>query len=344
MIKTRKNCPDYSESELRDIAKKIETRNEFQKKFYCAWKAAINLGPFITNPDGKQKNTYEFYESITSHMVVLNQSSKRLVYAFEFYDENNEPTGVYVGLTFDSEKRKGQHEFGISYRGNEAETSVTKFIKEHPTYTYVYKEKTDYIDASDAVELEKYWEKEYFMKGWNILNVAPTGGLGGTGKNLNQIKKELDYVYNVVGIKTLKDLMNSKKYNKLYFWAEHWGLHDPIKDGYLLGKFERQKDFIKSDDELMDDVKKYNSYEDFNKDVFFRKKITKRKLLNKVKDYFGVPYTDEHFINLALKYDNYSDFVKNSKYYTICFNRKLLSKIKELFAQRELEQQNEPIE
>jgi hypothetical protein len=343
MIKKINRCPDYTESELRDIAKKCTTRGEFLKKHECAYKQARKLGPFITNTDGKEKNTYGFYNSITSHMVVLNDLSKRLVYAFEFYDENGTPVAVYVGLTYNVEERKMAHETGISM-GREKKSAVNKFMKEHPTFTYKFIEKTDYIGTREAQEIEYYLEKEYFMNGWDILNVAPTGSLGKTGKSLNQIKKELDYVYDVVGIRTLKDLTNSKEYKKLYSWVSEWGLHDPRNEGYLLGKFERMVNRKKTDDELMDEVKKFKSYDDFLKDEKLKEYIWDRKLSNNVKDYFDIPYTDEHFLNLALKYNNYSDFYNNSKYYNICYKRKLLPKIKELFAQKELEQQNEPIE
>jgi hypothetical protein len=288
MIKKQDDCPDYTKKEIKDIAKTCKTKTEFLKKYYCAWKAAINLGPFITNSDGKIFNTREFYNSITSHIQYYNLS-KRLVYSFEFYDENNKPAGVYVGLTYDSEKRKGVHETGINYVGEEEKTAVTKFMKDHPTFTYVYKEKTDYIEANEAKEMEKHIEREYFTKGWNVLNIAPTGGLGGIGKSLKQIKKELDYVYNVVGIKTLKDLQNSKEYIKLYAWAQYWGLHDPKSEDFLLGKFERKNDYRKTDDEVMDDVKKYNSYDDFFNDKTLVNKIDRRKLLKKVKEYFNLP-------------------------------------------------------
>jgi hypothetical protein len=340
MIRSGK-CPDYSESELRDIAKIYETKTEFKQKNRCAHKAAIKLGPFITNPNGDIKNTYEFLNSVTSHMSFLNNLSKRLVYAFEFYDESNIPTGVYVGLTYNVEQRIAHHETGINFLGKETKSVVNNFKKENPTYTYKFKELTDYIDANEAAKLERYWEKAYFLKGWNILNIKATGGLGKMGKSLKQLKQELDYVYDVEGIKTLYDLQNSQKYKKLYGMVFDWGLHDPRKDGYLLGKFERQIDYIKTNDELMDDVKKYNSYGDFKKDKKLYSKVKVRKLLNNIKDYFDIPYTFEHLKNLALEFNNYTDFynsltddVKNY----LRTQHNITPKIKELFSQ------NEPIE
>jgi hypothetical protein len=282
-------CPDYSKSELRDIAKIYETKTEFKQKNRCAHRAAIKLGPFITNPNGDIKNTYEFYYSITLHMDTPKNLSKRLVYAFEFYDENENPAGVYVGLTYNVEKRKAAHESGINYIGKEEKSVVKNFMEEHPTFTYKFYEKTDYIDVNEAAKLERYWEKEYFLKGWNVLNIKATGGLGKMGKSLKQLKQELDYVYDVEGIKTLYDLQNSQKYKKLYGLAVDWGLHDPRKEGYLLGKFERWMDYIKTDDELMDDVKKYISYGDFKKDKKLYTKAKARKILNNIKDYFNLP-------------------------------------------------------
>ena len=94
----------------------------------------------------------------------------------------------------------------------------------------------------------------------------------------------------------------------------------------------------------MNDVKKYNSYEDFLKDNKLYDNIWHRGLLKNVWDYFNIPYTDEHFINNALDFKNYNDFYYNSKYYQKSRRKNLIPKIKELFTQRKLEQQNEPIE
>jgi hypothetical protein len=136
-------------------------------------------------------------------------------------------------------------------------------------------------------------------------------------------------------------IKNSQKYKKLYGMVVDWGLHDPRKDGYLLGKFERQIDYIKTNDELMDDVKKYNSYGDFKKDKKLYSKVKVRKLLNNIKDYFDIPYTFEHLKNLALEFNNYTDFYNSLTDYVKNYLRtqhNITPKIKELFSQ------NEPIE
>jgi hypothetical protein len=243
---------------------------------------------------------------------------------------------AYVGLTYNSEKRKQEHITGIGHRKVEQITPVTKFLREHPTYEHKYKELTDYIEPNEAVKMEKYWELKYFKDGWKVLNIAPTGSLGTTRKQTyKQLKNEVDYVYNVKGVKFLKDLM--RDYPNLYMRIFNRGLHVPENEGYLLGKFEKTRN--KKDDELMDEVKKYKSYSEFFKDQSLYLSIKYRKLLPKVKDYFDIPYTDEHFINKALKYDTYRDVQKNTVY-SVLRNRGLLPKIKELFAQKEQENQS----
>ena len=284
MIKKLIKCTDYTKKEIRDIAKKCETKTEFQKKYYCAFKAALDFGPFLKNSNGEVLNTREFYNSVTSHLVI-NNLSKRLVYVFEFYDENKKPVGSYIGLTFNSKQRKESHETGINFIGKEVETSVSKFIKDNPKYTYVYNEKTDYIDAYDAQKMEEYWKNEYFMKGWDILNIAPTGGLGKMKKSLKQIKKDLDYVYDIEGTKTLKDLI--KKHEHLYNAVRRMGLHDPKNKDFILSRFKRSYDIYKTDDEIINDVKKYKTYNDFCNDIILLKKIKDRKLLKKVKELFA---------------------------------------------------------
>jgi hypothetical protein len=169
----------YTDDELRDIAKKFKTKDEFRLKGKGAHKSSVRRGPFITNPiTGERKNTYGFYDSITSHMKNQKNLSKRMVYAHEFFDENDKPYAVYVGLTFDSEKREKQHITG-KHNGVEKLTPVTTFLKNNPTYKHNYKKLSDYINAEDAAKLENFWEFEYFNNGWKILNVSKTGGLGG---------------------------------------------------------------------------------------------------------------------------------------------------------------------
>ena len=44
---------------------------------------------------------------------------------------------------------------------------------------YILIELTDFIEKSKAQELEKYFYLKYVKDGWNMLNIAKTGALGG---------------------------------------------------------------------------------------------------------------------------------------------------------------------
>jgi hypothetical protein len=223
MVKTKRDS--YTKDELRDIAKEYNSIAEFIGKGKGARHAAIRMGPFVTNPiTGEKKNTYGFYNDITSHMTPLDNLSKRLVYVYEFYDENNTPLSAYIGLTYNSEKRKEQHIKGVDIYGKEKISAVTKFMRENPTYKNKYKELTDYIDANDAIKMEKYWEEKYFNDGWDILNVATTGSLGGryNYSNKNLISKALE-------CDTYRDLQ--KKYSStIYSALRRRGLLQIVKD------------------------------------------------------------------------------------------------------------------
>jgi hypothetical protein len=273
----------YTEDELRDIAKKYKTREEFRRFGKGAIKASIKKGPFITNPiTGNVKNTYGFYNDITSHMVDKKDASKRLVYVYKFYDENNKPVAAYVGLTFDAEVRKKEHLQGIKRNGREGLTPVTKYIMDHPTYEYEYKELTDYIDANMASKMEKHWENKYFMDGLEILNVAPTGSLGGYYRmSHKEIKKKLDYLYDVIGIKTLDDLR--KNYGNLYQLIYNRGLHK-LENGNFLSKFGKGR---KSENEVFNLAIQYDTYLDFVKNKKLYGSAIHRKLLPKIKEYFA---------------------------------------------------------
>jgi hypothetical protein len=275
----------YTEDELKVIAKKYNTKNEFLKKSSSAYQSAIKKGPFITNPiTGKKKNTYGFYDSITSHMEPDNNISKRMVYVHEFYDENHEPVAAYVGLTYNSEKRKQQHITGIGANMKEYLTPVTIFLREHPTYIHKYKELTDYIDANEAAKVERYWEHKYFENGWNVLNVAPTGRLGRPRKySIKELRKIVDNIYNVDGIRTLNDFR--KKYPKVYDDIREWGLNKG--DDNMLSRFER---FVysnkKTDDEIINVALGKNNYSDVVKDSKLYDLLSRRNLKSKIKELF----------------------------------------------------------
>ncbi len=101
-------------------------------------------------------------------MEYLGNLFKRLVYVYEFPDKS-----VYVGLTMNKSERDRTH------KKEGSKSAVLKHIKEtgfNPEYKVI---SDDYIDASDAQNLENCTIEKYRNEGWNILNKAKAGGLGG---------------------------------------------------------------------------------------------------------------------------------------------------------------------
>jgi len=134
-------------------ALKYTNRSDFMKNSRNAYQSAL---------------THGWLEDITSHMEYLGNLFNRLVYVYEFPDKS-----VYVGLTMNKSQRDRTH------KKEGSKSAVLKHIKEtglNPEYKVI---SDDYIDASDAQNLENCTIEKYRNEGWNILNKAKAGGLGG---------------------------------------------------------------------------------------------------------------------------------------------------------------------
>lgn len=102
---------------------------------------------------------------VTSHMGKLGSIKKRMVYSYEFPDNF-----VYIGLTYHKDKRNDQHMKSGPVFNHMNETGLK------PTRIEI----SNYIDAQEASQLEISTEKKYRDDGWNILNQARPGVLGGS--------------------------------------------------------------------------------------------------------------------------------------------------------------------
>lgn len=102
-----------------------------------------------------------------THMEKSGSIYKRLIYAFEFPDNS-----VYVGLTYNSKKRKNTHL--IDYKSQVYKHSMSSGLKAK------YKELTKYLDRDIAAKKEGEFLENYKLNGWNVLNKAKTGALGGS--------------------------------------------------------------------------------------------------------------------------------------------------------------------
>ena len=108
----------------------------------------------------------EFQHEALKHMETLGDRKHRMVYVYEFPDHS-----AYVGITCDRERRKTDHR-------NDKTSAVYRHTAK-TNLTPIYKQLTDYIPVEDAQRLEGEWKEHYRNNGWTILNVAPTGGIGG---------------------------------------------------------------------------------------------------------------------------------------------------------------------
>ena len=173
-METRQQKKYLTNYELRNIAKKYRTKSEWNTNDRNSYVQAYN----------RDKKFPGFWEDITSDMEIIN-ASKKHIYAYEFYDKENNPIAVYVGLTCDMTRRNKEHQTGYCTFGKE-ETQVFKFIKENPKLKYEIKllEPNQY-KGREAEQKEIEWEEKYQHNGWRTLNIAKPGSLGGLYKLTN---------------------------------------------------------------------------------------------------------------------------------------------------------------
>ena len=186
-----------TKDKIRDTAKKYDDYTEFRRKEGGLYNAARRFGPcydknenevkcYITREDGRGwtknpdnvRNSLEFFNEITSGMTRADFGPK-LVYSYTFFDDKNEVVGVYVGITNDEERRKGEHLTGEStFTDKEVKSAVGNFIKENPTFKAEYTKLTEYIPFVDAQVKEEEYVNNAKSNGYNILNIAKTGSGG----------------------------------------------------------------------------------------------------------------------------------------------------------------------
>lgn len=183
-------------------------------------------------------------EECVDHMKPIGNKFKRLVYAFEFSDNF-----VYIGLTYNIQKRKRQH-----FSSHNKSSVYDHFIKTKIDPKLILL--TEYIDINSAKINEKMFVKNYKNDGWNILNKIKTGGIGG-----NSIKYSKEIC-----------LEDAKKYNTRTDWRKFsnscyvtsshnkW-LSDCTKHMRRLKKPNRQWSKI----ECIEDAKKYKNRTEWSK-------------------------------------------------------------------------------
>lgn len=114
----------------------------------------------------------------------------RIVYAYTFPKQNL----AYIGLTGDEKKRAASHR---SLKAQKT-TAVSRYIREtglEPEYKIVSatdENPSGWVDENTARDLECHFMADYKAKGWDLLNLAPCGSLGGSVRDEVAIINSLD--------------------------------------------------------------------------------------------------------------------------------------------------------
>jgi len=147
----RKYAKDWTKDECQKESLKYKYKSEFQKKSKGAYLKALRNNWLI---------------DICDHMILVGSLYKRCIYSIYFRETNT----IYIGLTYNLEKRFNQHL-------SDKKSSVYDYIKSSGLKPELIK-LTDYVDCKEAVDLEKYYHSHYKLNGFNILNRKECGDLG----------------------------------------------------------------------------------------------------------------------------------------------------------------------
>lgn len=276
-------------------AKKYTNRTDFQNNSSGAWNAA---------------NKHDWLDEICSHMETYGNLFKRCIYAFEFSNMS-----AYIGLTDNIQRRKRQHL-------NSSNSAVYKHIQKTsltPTLQILH----EYTDKELAKILEKFYIEDYRNKGWNILNRAKAGSLGG---------KYVFWNYEECKSHALQCNTRSEfiiKYPGAYASAVKNKWLDDICQHMEL-KFE-----IKNDSETVRlEAQKYSTRQEFKHGSNSAYEYArKHHLLDAICTHMTRPlpkvkWTDEAILEEAKKYSSKEDFRKAcSAAYTIAHKRGIIEKV-----------------
>jgi len=124
---------------------------------------------FQKNSAGCYLKSYKnkWLDKICSHMLVLGSKYKRCIYVYKF-DDNS----VYVGLTYNINKRNVQHL-------NCDKSQVFRYIKKTKLIP-ILEQLTGYINVHEAKIKEKDFINFYKNNNYKILNKMKSGGIGST--------------------------------------------------------------------------------------------------------------------------------------------------------------------
>lgn len=275
-------------------AEKYTNRTDFQRCSPGAWNAA---------------NKHDWLDEICSHMETYGNLFKRCIYAFEFSDMS-----VYIGLTDNIQRRERQHL-------KSSNSAVYKHVQEK-SLTPILQILHEYTDKEVAKILEKFYIEDYRSKGWNILNRAKAGSLG--GKYIFWTYKECKS--HALQCKTRSEFLS--KYPGGYASATKNNWLDEICQHMEL-KFE-----VKNNPEAVRlEAQKYKTRQEFKNGSYSAYEYArKHNLLDSICAHMEHPlpkvkWTDEAIYEEAKKYSSKEEFRKAcSAAYTIAHKKGIIDK------------------
>ena len=279
----------------KEAAEKCNTRTEFSKIYGGAY--------------GKAKRN-NWLDKICAHMKIQGGLKERAIY--EIFDESRKMS--YIGLSFNPEKR---------YKRHKKEQKGCKKLLKGPHQIRIL---TSFMPADEAAIEEKKFIKKRKKEGWNVLNRAKGGSLGG-----NTLKWPRELVEK-----------EAEKYSsKMDFLEGSSGAyHRALKEGYLEDICNhmdegRNPNGFWTKSRIMKESKKYDNRTEFSKNSSAAATIAKRhgwmddvcghmKVFKKPKGYWTLDRVKE----ARKPYSSKSEFrKKNNKAYTAAQKNGWLEKI-----------------
>jgi predicted GIY-YIG superfamily endonuclease len=340
----------WTEEMIREEALKYKSRSEFAQESGGAYRAAQRLG---------------ILDDVVSHMELKGSKFTRAIYSYEFPDKS-----VYVGLTYDFDKRNRTHM-----------TSESSSVFQHMMktgYRPTLKKLTSFMDKEEASRMETKLAQKYKDEGWKLLNKAKTGALGGDTLlwTREQIQTEAqkydtlkDFYENaasaIQAAKKIGDEFYQQIISGMKMGLKYWSDEELKK---IAKQYKTRQEFVDNDpmayqaakrrgDEFYDSITKHMGYQrtQWTEDLL-RKEAMKYKTKNqfaklspsayvvsrnKGKVFFNditkhmignISWTDESLMDEIKKYSTYSDFKKlSTPAYTALKRRKQLSLAKDYY-------------
>ena len=243
----------YTNDDLIKIAKKYRTIKE--------WLNSVDKNSYdVARHRVKVMNTYnegegnKFWRKLTSDMEPDGWYGLKEIYVFEFLD-GDKPIAAYIGLSCDVDRRHLEHTTdSCIYSKNQNETAVKKFLENNPQLRLNFKKLTpEKVGFKEAQKLESYYETKYRNNGWQILNIAKTGGLGMKYLNSDDTLRNIALNY-----ETKLEWKNNDRftYNQAYTRGkEFW------KD--VTSHMKQHKNYLDTEEDLIKISKKYNTIDDW---------------------------------------------------------------------------------